>query len=168
MFRRILLGLALLGAFTATAAAESFSHGDITVTDPWARASAGPARNGAAFLTIISGGDADRLVAASAPVAKKTELHTHLMEDGVMKMRPVEAIDVAAEEATVLQPGGLHIMFMGLHEPLTEGESFPLTLTFEKAGEMTVEVPVLGPGAMSATGKAGGMKHQNMRMKHGN
>ncbi len=166
MFRTLFLGLALAGGLVAAAAAEGVTQENITVSDPWARASAGPARNGAAFMTISSAGTADRLVSASAPVAMKTETHTHLMEDGVMKMRRVDGIDVAADEATVLQPGGLHVMFMGLHEPLIEGESFPLTLTFEKAGEVTVEVPVMGPGAMQGAMGGKGMQHQHM--KHGN
>lgn len=122
--------------------------GDIAVKAPWARASAGMAKAGAAFMEITSDGGADRLVAAAADVSDAVELHTHTMEGEVMRMRRVDAIDVPAGGAVKLEPGGFHIMFLGLHEPLKEGERFPLTLTFENAGDMTVEVEVRAAGAM--------------------
>ncbi len=114
------------------------------------------AKSGGAFMTIRNkGGDGDRLVAAKTPVSQKTELHRSLMEDGVMKMRAVGAIDVPAGGMAMLKPGGYHVMFMGLQAPLKEGASFPLTLVFEKAGEIEIEVKIGKAGAM------GGMK-----MKH--
>lgn len=153
----LLLGLAA-PASLAPAAAHEFKLGDLHVDHPWARASIGAAKAGAAYVTITNhGSETDRLVAAATPVARNASLHSHLMEDGVMKMRPVEAIEVAPGEPAVLQPGGLHIMLMGLNAPLEEGGSFPLTLTFEKAGSIEVEVQVekateMGPGK--------GMEHQ--------
>jgi hypothetical protein len=80
----------------------------------------------------------------------RTELHTHINENGIFKMREVEAIEVPAGGEAVLEPGGLHVMFMGLHKPLKQGESVHLTLTFEKAGKVMVSVPVGKVGAMGA------------------
>jgi len=125
---------------------------DVTVTNAFSRASAPTAKAGAAFLTLNVSTGTDKLVSASSPVADKAELHTHLMENGIARMRPVDGgIDVVAGTPTELKPGGLHIMLIGLKAPLTQGESFPLSLTFEKAGTVTVTVPVQGPGAMAPT-----------------
>jgi len=88
------------------------------------------------------------LVAASSPIAKKAEMHTMSMEGMVMKMRPVAGIDLPAGQAVTLQPGGLHIMLVDLAKPLKAGQTFPLTLTFEKAGSKTVNVAVEKIGAM--------------------
>jgi copper(I)-binding protein len=145
---------ALVSSLTLASAAWA-----VDVHDAWARASAGMARAGAAFLTIVNhGGADDRLIAASAPVSAVTELHTHIMDGEVMRMRQVADIPVPAGETVRLQPGGLHIMFMQLEEPLTEGQTFPLTLTFEAAGDMVVPVTVAGPGAMGAKGPQGAMQ----------
>jgi hypothetical protein len=137
--------------------------GDITVEGPWARASAGPARAGAAFMTLNNAGAVDdKLIAASTDVSNKAELHTHIRDGEIMRMRPVDGIDVPAGGVANLQPGGLHVMLMGLKQPLKEGEAFPLTLTFEKAGEVTVEVMVMKAGAMGQGAMHG---HGTMPMK---
>ena len=126
--------------------------GDVMIHDGWARASIGSAPNSAAYMTLMISGDAgDKLLGASSPAAETAELHTHLMENGIARMRPVEAIEVAPGEPTVLEPGGLHLMLMGLKGQLEEGDAMPITLTFEKAGEVTLDVPVRGI--------KGGMKH---------
>lgn len=152
------LGLAVAVAGAGSAVAGDATVGDITIKQPWARASAGRAPNGAAFMSLTNGGtEADRLVAASADIAKKAELHTHIKDGEVMKMRPVEAIEVPAGQTVTLQPGGLHVMFMGLHQPLQQGGRFPLTLEFAKAGKVIVEVPIQAPGA--GMPMAGGMDH---------
>ncbi len=128
----------------APAAAHEYKVGQLTIEHPWARASAGNARTGAAFLTVVSAAaEPDRLLSASTPAAASAELHTHMMEsDGVMKMRAVEAVELAPGAATRLAPGGFHIMLMGLTGPLLEDTTFPLTLRFERAGEITVDVMV--------------------------
>ena len=129
------------------ALADDTTLGALTIGDPWARASAGPAKAGAAYITISNGGaEADRLIAAMTPVAKKAAIHTHMMQGGIMKMRPVKAVEVNPGEPTVFMPGGLHIMLMGLKAPLVEGNTFPLTLTFERSGMVEVQVRVLGVG----------------------
>lgn len=139
------------GGHAAAAAAP------VTATAAWARASAGGAKAGAAYLSLANGGpSADRLLAASTPVAAKAELHTHLNENGVMKMRRVDGVDLPAGGSVEFAPGGLHVMLMGLAKPLAEGDSFPLTLTFEHAGTVTVGVQVRAAGAMDA-----GMAHKH-------
>ena len=160
-FRYPLLAGAAALAILLTAAA-AFAQNTM-VSDPWARASAGAVKNGAAFMTIMSHGEADRLVSASAPVAEAVELHTHINDNGVMRMRKIPAIDVPAGETVTLKPGGLHVMFIGLKAPLTQGESFPLALNFEKAGTITVQVPIKKVGAMGH-----GMGHDKKGMSgHG-
>ena len=150
-------------AATALLSTAAFA-GNITVTDVWARASAGMAKAGGAFMTIKNAGAADTLVKAEADVSPRIELHTHIMEDGVMKMREVEGgIPVPASGMQMLQPGGCHVMFMGLTAPLQEGSSFPLTLTFKSGETVTVDVEVKSPSAMGR----GGMNHGNMGQSMG-
>lgn len=141
--------------------ADGMKHDGIMVEQPWARATAGPAKAGAAYMTLVNhGGATDRLLGAKSDLAARTEIHTHLMENGVMKMRQVEGIEVAPGTPTVLQPGGLHIMFMGLKAPFKEGQELPLTLVFEKAGEVPVTFTVQGVGASQP-------KHNHDHSKHG-
>ncbi len=149
--RRFLSILGLLLALAATpAAAEDFKLGQIHIDQPWARASIGQVKAGAAYMTLVNQGDeVDRLLLVDTPVAKRAELHTHLMEGGVMKMRQVQAIEIAPGEPTVLAPGGLHVMLMGLTAPLVEGDSFPMTLAFDKAGTVEIKVTVEGATAMA-------------------
>lgn len=135
----------LIAAWCGVAGAAQAA--ELAVSAPWARATAGRAENGAAYVSLTGGSAADALLAASSPVAETVELHTHLEEDGVMRMRPVEAIPVGPGEKVQLKPGGLHIMLIGLKGPLKEGKRFPLTLVFQRAGTVTVEVPILAPGA---------------------
>ena len=133
----MLRAAALIALLAATAA----HAGEITVTDPYAR-SANP-RSGAAFMQIENAGPADRLLAARGDVDKRIELHTHVMEDGVAKMREVEGgIEIPADGAVLLQRGGLHVMMMGVQTPLKDGDVFPLTLVFEHAGEVEIDVTV--------------------------
>ena len=136
--------IAFISVIIASCLQINVAHADgILVSDGWARASIGAASNSAAYLTITMDGDAsDRLVAAATPVAERAELHDHLMEDGIARMRPVDAIDVVPGEPVTLEPGGLHIMLMGLAKKLEPGEMLPLTLSFEKAGDMEVELSV--------------------------
>ncbi|HEV7372107.1 copper chaperone PCu(A)C [Arenibaculum sp.] len=134
--------------------ADEARAGSLAVEAPWARAGAPRAVAGAAFLSIRNEGDTpDRLLGAETPIAARAELHAHVEEDGVMRMRPVDAVDIPADATAVLAPGGFHLMLLGLKGPLVEGGSFPLTLSFEKSGPARVVVPVLAAGA-SAPGAA--------------
>ena len=145
--------LAFIGPLLIAGAAMA-QTGQVEVKDAWARATPGKAETGATYLTIQSP-VADRLVAASTPVAKKAGLHTMTMEGSVMKMRPLSGIDVPANQPVTLKPGGMHIMLEGLNEPLQAGKSFPLTLNFEKAGQKQIEVAVEKAGAAGPGGHAG-------------
>ncbi len=156
---RFALVFALLLGFAGGAAAGEAMKGDIHVDQPWARASIGAAKAGAAYMTLANhGSEADRLLAVETDVARRSELHTHLMEDGVMKMRQVEAIEVDPGTPTVLEPGGLHVMLMGLEAPLEQGKSFPLRLIFERAGAIEVTVEIGAPAAMKPEGE---MQHDH-------
>jgi copper(I)-binding protein len=124
--------------------------GQLEVSNAWARATPPKAETGIAYLTIRSP-TPDRLVSVSSPVAKKVELNTMEMSGMVMKMRPVASLDIPAGQPVTLKPGGEHIMLTGLSGPLREGQSFPLTLTFEKAGTREVTVAVEKPGAARPT-----------------
>ena len=139
--------LAFAAALTA-ASTGSAQTNQLEVSHAWARATPAKAENGAAYVTIVSP-TPDRLLSASSPVAKKTELHTMEMAGMVMKMRPVAGLDIPAGQSVDLKPGGEHIMLIGLHQPLREGQSFTLTLNFEKAGARSVSVAVEKAGAMS-------------------
>jgi periplasmic copper chaperone A len=136
------LSVAALGAH-----AHDFKLGAITIGHPYARATAAGQPTGGGFLKLDNGGADDRLVSASADVSKTVELHVMKMEGDVMQMRQVEAIELPAGKAVELKPGGLHIMFIGLKAPLKPGDTFPLKLRFEKAGEVTVQVNVEAAGA---------------------
>lgn len=165
-FRTIFAALAVAVAMLMSSFAVA---GDIQVSSPWARASAGPAKAGAAFLSIKNSGSADdRLIAARADVSDRAELHTHIMEGNLMKMRQVDGIDVPAGQTVALQPGGLHVMFLGLHAPFKQGEHFPLTLVFEKAGDIAVDVEIQGVAAKGLMEHQSGhkdMKNMKMDMK---
>ena len=162
------LAAALVATTTLTvgslAEAHEYKLGNLHIDHPFARATAGPARAGAAYLRIENAGDNDRLIAASSDRAGKVELHSMEMTDGVMRMREVEGgVPVPANGNVALEPGGLHIMLMGLTQPLVEGERFPMTLTFEKAGTIEVEIAVEGvaAGADKHEGHHGHMEHDH-------
>ncbi len=151
--------LAIVASLLIASAAAAQTGPEIK--DAWARATPGKAENGAAYLTIVSP-VADRVTAVSTPVAQKAELHTMSMEGGVMKMRPLAGIDLPPGQPTTLKPGGMHIMLFGLVRPLQAGQSFPLTLSFEKAGAREVTVAIGKAGAMGPRGQGMG----DMPMHH--
>ncbi|MDP6474158.1 MAG: copper chaperone PCu(A)C [Alphaproteobacteria bacterium] len=141
--------------------------GGIEVEDAWARASIGTERPGVAYMTIRNSGAAgDRLLGAKTAVAKRAMIHESLMKDGVMKMRPAGDIDIAPGATVMLEPGGLHLMLTFLQKKLVEGESFALTLTFEHAGEVTVDVTIAGMGAKKAPHEHHDQHDQQMHKKH--
>ena len=116
--------------------------GDLTIEGAVARASIGNAPTSAIYMTIATSGAPDRLIAAASPAAQAVELHTSLDQVGVMKMQRIETIPVAPDAPAELAPGGRHVMLIGLAAPLEEGMTVPLTLTFERAGEVTLDVAV--------------------------
>ena len=137
---------ALCATLPTLAAAE------VMVSDPWARASILANRPGAAYLTLESD-IADRLMSLETPVAGQVMLHgTETDANGVARMAHIEALDIESGTPVTFAPGGMHLMLMGLTGKLEEGSTFPLTLSFQHAGEITVEVQVLG---IAATGPEG-------------
>jgi periplasmic copper chaperone A len=148
MRKLAIMTLTLLG-LTAGALAAETKVGEVVINDPWVRASLGATGTSAAYMTIeVTGDHSDRLLGARSPLAEHAQLHAHVMDQGVARMRPVEAIEVAPGTPTVLAPGGLHIMLTGIQGKLTPGQTMPLELTFETAGKVELEVPVKGMGGM--------------------
>ncbi|PIW28949.1 MAG: hypothetical protein COW30_06330 [Rhodospirillales bacterium CG15_BIG_FIL_POST_REV_8_21_14_020_66_15] len=133
---------------------DTMDHGataqvGIAVTGAWARPTIGRLRVTAAyFQAAVTGKDADRLTGARTPVAAHAELHEHVMQNDVARMRPVAGVPVAPGKPATFRPGGYHVMIKDLKQPLNEGDTFPLTLTFEIAGDVTVQVTVMKKAAM--------------------
>ena len=139
----LILLLGLLAGVSASAAEPT-----ITAEKAWARATTSAAATGVVYLSLADTGPAaDRLVGVATPVAAHADMHIMVMEGNVMQMRPVDAVDVKPGERIQFKPSGLHIMLTDLKQPLTRGERFPVTLDFEKAGKVDVEVLVLPIGA---------------------
>jgi periplasmic copper chaperone A len=158
MRRLITVGALALGLAGPALAAEMAQVGEVLIHEPWARASLGNAPNSAVYMTLeTTGAQSDRLVASSTPVAGKAELHSHSMAGDIARMRPVEAVEVAPGAPTVLAPGGLHIMLVGLKQKLAPGDSVPLTLVFEHAGAITIEAPVRAMAGSGGHGSHGAM-----------
>jgi copper(I)-binding protein len=136
----------LLGLLPAAALAGETRAGDLTVVDPWARATIGNQNVGAAYVTIRNrGAAADRLVGVRTDAAEDAALHTSTVTSaGVAEMRPVDSIEIPPGGEAKLAPRGTHIMLMGLKAPLVAGKSFPLTLEFARAGAVEVEARVEG------------------------
>jgi copper(I)-binding protein len=135
-----------LGAFcfvAGVAGAHDYRIDSLTIDHPFARATPPGARIGGAFFTIKnSGAKADKLIAVASPAAATAEIHSMAMEGNVMRMHPVVALDVPPGSTVALRPGGFHLMLFDLKQPLKAGDVVPLTLTFEKAGAIVVNVEV--------------------------
>lgn len=130
----------------------------VSINQPWARATAPGAGVAGGYMLIRNAGAApDKLVGASSPAAARVELHVHINDNGVMKMREVPGYDVPAKGSFELKPGGAHLMFIDVRKPFKEGDKVPVKLRFEKAGEVAAEFHVGRLGQSSAP--AGGHKH---------
>lgn len=120
----------------------------VSVQDPYVRLAPPNAPATGAFMVIKNNGDKDvKVLKADNPATNKTELHTHLNDGGVMKMRPVESIEIKARGETVLKPGGLHVMMIDLKAPMKEGDMVPITLTFDDGSTKQVDAKVVRPKA---------------------
>lgn len=153
----ILLVAALLCGSPAPASAEDASA--LHVTGAWARPSIGNLDRSAAYFEIMNHGTSpDRLLAVKTDVSARAELHTTIMENDVARMRALDdGVEVPSGGGVKFEPAGNHVMLLGLKRPLKEGSSFPMTLVFEKAGEVKVDVPV----RKSATSGGGHGAHQH-------
>lgn len=154
--KRFLFSLLL----TYNALALAAGNGAIQIAKPQAAETPPGAKTGAVYFDAVNGGDADRLLSVEAKdVAGSIELHTTLMEGTLMKMRKVEAVDLAGGKTTSLKPGGLHVMLIDLKKPLQAGQSFPLTLHLEKAGALHITVPVVKRESMMDSMPQHGQDH---------
>lgn len=131
---------------------DTFKVGDLVVASPWTRATPGGAKIAGGYLKITNKGTSvDRLVGVTSPGADRVEVHEMSMTDGVMKMRPLaDGLTIKPGETVELKPGGFHVMFMDIKQPLKQGDTLKATLTFEKAGTLDVS---FGVNAMGATGE---------------
>jgi len=147
-------GLAFLLLLTGLSAPALAGSEDVVVESAWSRASIGTSRPGAAYMTVRNRGeDAVTLTKIATPLAMMPEIHeSKTNSDGVSSMAPAAEITIEPGQSVALEPGGLHAMLMKLQEPMTEGETFPLTLTFSDGGKVTVEVPILGIAARGPEG----------------
>jgi len=160
----------LAACLLATGAlAQQYKLGSLEIDHPWSRATPKGAKIGAGYVSIKNAGStADRLVGGSFADAGKVELHQMSMDQGVMRMRPVTSgVEIKPGETIELKPDGLHLMFVGLKQPLKKGEQVDGTLQFEKAGSVQVQYAVEGVGEKSSTDMKPDMKSmpgmKNMR-----
>ena len=135
-------------AAASVASAQQFKAGDIVISHPWSRATPKEAKVGAGYLVLENRGTVpDRLLDGSVEVAPGFEIHDVVVEDGVMRMRELEAIELPPGGSVEMKPGGRHIMFAGLLHPLTAGGKARGALKFEDAGRIEVEFDVIAMGA---------------------
>jgi periplasmic copper chaperone A len=157
---------ALAACVAMPAQAEDVTAGSLKISAPWARATPKGASVGAGYMKITNTGTAlDRLVSGATEISERFEVHAMSMDNGVMQMRSMDqGIEIKPGETIELKPGGYHVMFVGLKQPLEQGQPVKATLVFEKAGKVDVTFSVEGIGAQtgggdhSMPGMGGGMK----------
>jgi copper(I)-binding protein len=164
------LALAALPLTAAGAQAADYDVGSIHIAQPWVRATPKGASSAAGYLTVTNNGSApDRMTCAGTDAAAQCQIHTMNMENGVMKMRPVEGrLEIKPGETVALKPGGDHMMFVKLKHPLETGKTVEATLEFEKAGTAKIEMLVVAMGAAApgATTGSGTMMMQGDGKMH--
>ncbi len=167
--RKTLLTLAALCGLSTAALAHEYEAGSLHIVHPWARAMPAAAPTAAAYLTVRNQGEAaDRLLGADTPRAETVELHRHVHADGLMKMEPVEGgLEIPAGGELKVAPGGYHLMLFGLKEPLADGQRFPMTLHFQQAGDVTVDIAVQKDDPTPAGATPAGAAHDGMAHDHG-
>lgn len=158
------LALAALPLAAAGARAADYDVGSIHITQPWARATPKGASAGAGYLTVTNNGTAaDRLTCAGSDAAAQCQIHTMSMENGVMKMRPVEGgLEIKPGETVTFAPSSFHVMFVDLKHPLEQGQTVKATLRFNTAGAVDVAYPIAAIGA-TAPGAAAGDQGKKMQ-----
>ena len=148
-FLRRAFGVACIAVLATTTYAHGGRAGDIEITHPYATPTPAGATNGAAYVATLenTGKQPDRLLRISTPIAQRAEIHTMAVDaGGVMRMREAAAMDLAPGVPVKMRPGdGYHFMLIGLKQPLKEGDSFPLTMEFERGGKTEVKVVVQVP-----------------------
>ncbi len=153
MNRRRFVLAALFALLAIPALALDYKLGAIEINHPWTRATPPTAQAGGGFLLLTNTGTTpDRLIAVKSPAADKVEIHEMKMDGNVMRMRELDkGVELPPGATVELKPGGFHIMFMGLKAPFAKDKKVPLTLVFEKAGSIDVELPVEAMGAGAPT-----------------
>lgn len=135
------LAVSLLLALSARSG--DFKAGNLAIKDAWSRPTPPIASVGAVYFSITNAGlKADRLLAISTPIARQAEIHQNRVVNGTVEMRPVESIECPPGATVRVEPGGLHVMLLGLTHPLAAGTTFPLSLRFRDAGSVTIQVAV--------------------------
>jgi periplasmic copper chaperone A len=154
----VAIALAALPLVAAGAEAADYDVGSIHISQPWARATPKGASAGAGYMTVTNNGTApERLTCTASDAAAQCQIHSMSMENGVMKMRPVdEGVEIKPGETVTLKPGNLHVMFVDLKHPLETGGTVEATLQFEKAGTVKVELPIVAIGAAAPGAATGG------------
>lgn len=144
--RTVALAIFATLATSITTSAHDYVLGPLKVSHPWARATPTAAPVAAGYLTVTNAGaDPDRLIGLSSPVAQKLEIHESQVVDGIARMRRLaQGVEIAPGASVTLKPGSAHIMFINPASPFTKDKRLPVTLTFEKAGSITVEFAVEG------------------------
>jgi copper(I)-binding protein len=162
----ISFGLVLMAVAGPPMRAEDAKAGDLVISQAWSRATPNGAKIGAGYFTIENkGATADKLVGVSGDVSPRIEVHEMSMNNGVMKMRPVDGgLTIDPGKTVKLAPSGYHLMIMDLKSPLKQGDKLPLTLQFEKAGKVAVTLDVQGVGAQGP-GAGDGMMKMSPGMK---
>jgi copper(I)-binding protein len=171
------IALAAQALWSPPAHAADYDVGPIHISQPWSRATPKGASSGAGYMTITNKGTVpDKVNCVSSDVSAQCQIHTMTMEDGVMKMRPVEGgLEIKPGETVALKPGGFHMMLLDLKHPLEPGQNVKATLKFDHAGTVDVEYPIAAigapaPGAADAGGGSmmmGGDNHGGGMMMQG-
>ena len=138
----------LLGVTFAALAGEPAAK--VRIEQAWARATPPGVQVGAAYAVISNSGGADRLIAVESTVSERVEIHNTSQKEGRMQMRQVAALDIPSGGRVAFEPSGSHLMLVNLKQPLREGEPLSMTFVFEKAGRITVQVPVAPMGSTQA------------------
>ena len=156
--RKLAMAAALAALFAAPARAEDAKAGDLVITQAWSRATPVGAKVAGGYLTVENKGvAADRLLGGSGDVAGRVEIHEMAMDNGVMKMRPLDkGLDIEPGKTVKLAPGGLHLMLLDLKTQFKQGDKVPVTLEFEKAGKVQLVLDVQGVGAQAPGGDHSG------------
>ena len=136
------------------------SMAEMGVTTGWIRATPPNAKMGAAYLTVMNHQDrADALIGASSPLAEVVEIHNVKEENGMLKMYPVDSLEIPAKGMVLLKPGGYHIMLINLKQAPKLGESYTMTLKFQQAPDLIVELPVQQSEAAARDDEKPSMHH---------
>ncbi len=168
MRTRLITLLLVLIFFAPPVWAHEEKSENLTISHPWSRATAPSQKVGAVFMSIkTNGNNEDRLIGAESPDAETVQIHGHTMVNDVMRMRPVDGVDIPGTGEAVLAPGGFHIMLIDLKAPLFEETVIPLTLVFEKAGKVEIEAVIEAAGAGQSTTAADSMTTEGNGAKHG-